>query len=194
MMEIMDDDEYEAETIRLALAGDAEAGREALLLCRNLLEIGTLSPVLSVYLAARLDDVLEGIKPDRILTPDDVRQALLKALRLAKGPGKPKDPLPDWEMHLGAFAALLVHRGYKRNQIAVAMCDVRADVHEKSLEQSDAYRIGKTWRPMCDMEDEDLLRLIGNYKEILSKYPPLKSVALPKTINPSHPKSSRTKG
>ena len=173
-MEIMGTAEYENETIRLALAGDAEAGREALLLCRNQLEMRTLSPALSDYLAARLNDVLEDIRPDRILTPDDVRQALLRALRIAKGTGRPKDPLPDWEMHLGAFAALLVHRGYKKKQIAVAMCDVRAEVHDLSLELSDAYRIGKTWRPMIDVEEKDLIPLIGGYKEILSKYPPLK--------------------
>lgn len=190
----MTDSEFEAEAIRLALAGDAEFGFEVLKLCRTGLDNGRLSPELAYYLAERINDVLVAMKPDRLLTSDDARQAILGALRLRKGPGKPKDPLPDWEMHLGAFAALLVHRGYKRNQIAVAMCNVRADVHDKSLEQSDAYRIGKTWRPMCDMEDEDLLRLIGKYKEKLSKYPPLKSVDLPKTMDPSHPKSSRTKG
>lgn len=160
-MEIMGTAEYENETIRLALAGDAEAGREALLLCRGQLDMRTLSPVLSDYLAERITELLEGVRPDR-------------ALRIAKGPGRKPDPLPDWEMHLGALAALLARRGYEVKQIAVALCDQRAAINDLSLELSDAYRIGKTWRPMQDIDDEDLVRLAGPYKEVLGEYPPLK--------------------
>ncbi len=89
MIDFLSTEEYEQETIRRALEGDYEAGREALLLCRDLLTARSLSPLLADYLAARLHDVLEGIKPERILTSDDFRQALLNALRINKGPGKP---------------------------------------------------------------------------------------------------------
>ena len=105
-MDFPSTEEYEQETIRLALEGDHEAGREALVLCRTQLAARSLSPALSDYLAARLHDVLEGIKPDR-------------ALCIAKGRGKPPDPLPEWRLQLAAFAAILKERGYKPQQIAV---------------------------------------------------------------------------
>ena len=160
-MEIMGTAEYEAETIRLALAGDAEAGREALLLCRNQLAMRTLSPVLADYLAARLNDVLEGIKSDR-------------ALCIAKAPGKPADPFPEWQQQLGAMAALLTQRGYRPKQIAQALCEARARLHDKPLEDSDAHRIRSKWRPMQSIDEKSLRHLAGEYWAILPEYPPLK--------------------
>ena len=161
MKDFQNTDDSDQETIRRALEGEHEAGREALSLCRDQLTARSLSPALADYLAARLHDVLEGIKPDR-------------ALRIAKPRGRMPDSTPDWEMHLGALAALLAHRGYAVGQIADALCDQRAAIYDLSLELSDAYRIGKTWRPMQDMDDSDLVRLIGDYKEVLKEYPPLK--------------------
>ncbi|MDP2165104.1 MAG: hypothetical protein Q8K21_12970 [Hydrogenophaga sp.] len=159
--DLMDEGEMHAETIRLALAGDAEAGRYALLLCRDQLAARSLRPVLADYLAARINDVLDGVKPDR-------------ALCIARGRGKPADPLPEWQQELGAMAALLSQRGYKPKQVVIAMCDARSRLHDKPLEDSDAYRIRKTWRPMQSLDPERLRRLAGAYWGILSEYPPLK--------------------
>ena len=160
-MEVNDNAEYEAETIRLALTGNAEAGREALLLCRNQLDVRKLSPVLADYLAARLNDVLEGIKPDR-------------ALCIAKTPGKPADPFPEWKQRLGAMAALLTQRGYRPKQIALALSEARARLHDKPLEDSDAHRIRSIWRPMQSIDEESLRDLACEYWAILTEYPPLK--------------------
>ena len=173
-MNIQNTEEYEQETIRLALDGDHEAGLEALRLCRNQLAARSLSPVLADYLAARLNDVLEGIKPDRIITSDDYRQALLNALRIKKRAGKPANPFPDWQRELGAMAALLTQRGYKPKQIALALCDARASVHDKPLEESDAHGIRSKWRPMQALDERLLHELSGNYWAILKEYPPLK--------------------
>lgn len=159
----MTNDDYEQETIRRALAGEHEAGREALLLCRDQLTARSLSPALADYLAARLHDVLEGIKPDR-------------ALCIAKGPGKPSDPFPDWQQELGALAAVLTQRGYKPKQIALALCNARASVHDKPLEEPDAHRIRSKWRPMQSIDERTLRHLTGSYWEILTQYPPLKSM------------------
>ncbi len=173
-MDFLSTEEFEKETIDRALAGDHEAGLEALRLCRSGLDAGRLSAPLAHYLAERLNDVLEGIKPERIITSDDYRQAVLNGLRINKPRGKPADPFPEWQQQLGALAALLTKRGYKPKQIAVALCDARASVHDKTLEESDAHRIRSKWRPMQAIDDRTLLDLAGIYCEILKKYPPLK--------------------
>ena len=173
-MDILSTEEYERETIRLALEGDHEAGLEALRLCRSGLDAGKLTAHLALYLAERLNDVLEGIKPDRIITSDDYRQAVLNGLRINRPVGKPADPFPEWQQELGAMAALLTQRGYKPKQIALALCNARASVHDKTLEESDAHRIRSKWRPMQAIDRTTLQDLAGSYWEILKKYPPLK--------------------
>ena len=157
----MTDGEFEAEAIRRAVAGDVESGFELLRRCRTGLDTKVLSPQLAAYLADRITEILDGENPKH-------------ALRIAKGPGRRADPLPDWEMQLGSLAALLAQRGYKAKQIATALCDQRAAIYDLPLEQSDAYRIAKTWRPMQAMDGDDLLGLIEDYKEVLKEYPPLK--------------------
>lgn len=162
----MTNDEYRAETIRAALAGDAEAGREALTLCRDGLEQRTLHSELADYLAARINEILDGVAPDR-------------ALCIARQVGRPKDELPEWKQHLGALAALLDRRGYKPKQIAVALCDQRAAICDKTLEESDAHKIRKAWEPMQNIGAEEdgeemLLHLAGPYRKVLPEYPPLK--------------------
>ena len=158
----MTEDEYRRATIEAALAGDAEAGTEALKLCRSGLDDNNLHADLRYYLAERITDVLDGMKPEH-------------ALRIAKPRGRPADPLPDWQQELGAFAALLKRRGYKPQQIAVAMCDQRAAVHDKPLEESDAHAIRKTWEPMQQMEQQDLEDCAGPYKNKIAEYPLRKS-------------------
>lgn len=156
----MTDDEIRAETIRRALAGDFEAGLRVLDDCRWGLTCNNLHPDLRSYLAARLTDVLDGIKPDR-------------ALCIARQTGRPRDPFPEWQQELGAFAALLTQRNYRPQQIAVAMGDQRAALRDKPLEQSDAHAIRVTWEPMQRLDSETLERLAGPYREKLAEYPPL---------------------
>ena len=165
----MTNDEYIAETIRGALAGNAVDGIEALSLCRNGLEHNNLHADLRFYLAERITELLEGTQPHL-------------ALRIAKPPGRPKDSFPAWQQELGAFAALLTLRGYMPQQIAVAMCDQRAALHDKPLEESDAHAIRKTWKAMQNFKatkgssiEERLEHLAGSYREILSEYPPRKT-------------------
>ena len=160
-MDFLSTDEYEQETIRRALEGDHEAGREALLLCRNQLAARSLSPVLADYLGARLHDVLEGIKPDR-------------ALCIAKGPGQPPDPFPEWQQELGAFAALLTQRGYMPIAVDAALADARLRLLNKLLDDRECRRIRQNFKPMQSMGVEDLTRLAGQYGEILQEYPPCK--------------------
>lgn len=158
----MTDDEYIAETIRLALAGNPDEGIEALNLCRTGLDHDNLHGDLRRYLADRITDVLAGIKLDR-------------ALCIARTRGRPRDPFPDWHQELGAFAAVLTQRGYKPQQIAVAMGDQRQALHDKPLEDSDAHAIRKTWEPMQRVAANSLEELAGEYRKVLDEYPPLKN-------------------
>lgn len=162
MMEIMDNDEYEAETIRLALAGDAEFGLEVLKLCRTGLDNGRLSPELAHYLAERITDLLDGVRPDRALCIAPERER-----------GQPKNPFPDWKNDLGAFAAVLSQRGYAPQRIAEAMCDVRRIKYDKPLDESDAHKIRKDYEPMQRLEIDNLMRFVGPYGEVLKDYPPV---------------------
>lgn len=162
----MTNDEYRAETIRAALAGDAEAGREALSLCRDGLAQRRLHPEFADYLAARINDILDGVPPD-------------KALCIARERGRPRDATLDWKKNLGALAALLHLRMYKPKQIAIALCDERAALHNKPLEESDAHKIRVEWKALQDFGSEKdgeemLLHLAGPYRKVLSKYPQLK--------------------
>ena len=172
-MDSLNTEDIEKETISRALEGDHEAGRDALLMCCTQLTARSLSPALADYLAARLYEVLEGIKPDRIVTSDDFRQALLNALRINKPPGKPADELPEWQIPLGAFAALMVQRGYKPTQINVAMSAARQRLQSKDLNAREAQRIRKTYASMQKMKADTLVSLVGNCGEILKEYPPL---------------------
>jgi hypothetical protein len=158
----MSDEEYIAETIRLALAGDPDEGIEALNLCRTGLDHNNLHADLRRYLADRITDVLAGVKLDR-------------ALCIARTLGRPLVPFPDWHQELGAFAAVLTQRGYKPQQIAVAMCDQRAALHDKPLDSSDAHDIRTTWEPMQRIPLNSLEKLAGEYGKVFDEYPPLKN-------------------
>ena len=173
MTDFLNTDDSERKTILLALEGDHEAGRDALLMCCTQLMKRSLSPALADYLAVRLLDVLESTKPDRIITSDDFRQALLNALRINKPPGKPADSLPKWQIPLGAFAALLVQRGYKPKKINAAMSDARQRLQSKDLNAREAQRIRKTYASMQKMNARTLVSWVGNCGEILKEYPPL---------------------
>ncbi len=156
----MTDGEYREETINRALAGDAEAGLEALRLCRSGLDANNLPADLRFYLAERITELLDGVRPD-------------KALFIARDRGRPRDPFPEWQQHLGALAALLSKRGYGPKQIALALCDQRAAINDKPLEESDAHAIRSTWKPMQSLDVDLLLHLAGPYRKVLSEYPPV---------------------
>jgi hypothetical protein len=156
-MEIMGTAELENEITRRALAGDADAGLEALKLCRTGLDNAVLSPALAHYLAERLSDVIDGIRPDR-------------ALCIAKGRGNPAEPFPEWKMQLAAFAGLLRQRGYKPQQIAAAMCNERYKLFRKTLDDSDALKISKL---LPDMATDILVHMAGPYRKVLLDYLPV---------------------
>jgi hypothetical protein len=145
-------------TIERALAGDPDAGMEALRLCREGLDSNCLHPDLRDYLAERITEVLDGVAPP-------------KALRVQRQRGRPAIPLPEWRLELGAFAALLTKRGYRPQQVAVAMCDQRQAVENKSLEEADAHSIRTELDGMPDWEERILEQLAGPYLEKLAEYP-----------------------
>lgn len=155
-------DQFEREMLCGAAEGDAEAGLAVLRLCRNGLDHGDLSPALRHYLAERLNDVLDGVPLARALCIEHE----------TKG-GRPRDPFPEWQEHLGAFAAALAQRGYKPQQIAVAMCDARAEVHDLPLEEYNAHRIRKRFEPMQHLDMELLELRIGPYCKKLADFPAL---------------------
>lgn len=173
-MDFPSNEEFERETIRLALEGDHEAGREALRLCRDQLTARSLSPWMADYLAARLHDVLEGIMPNRIITSDDYRQAVLNGLLINKPNHKPVDKFPDWEQPLGALAAILFQRGYRPTKIDAALSEARQKNQSKDLDEREARRIRKNYSPMQKLKEDDLTRLAGKYGEILKDYPSCK--------------------
>ena len=156
-MDFLNTEDSEKETISRALAGDHEAGREALLRCQIGLVSGKLSETMAFYLAARLHDVLEGIKPDR-------------ALCIAKPAIKPLNPSPEWKLQLAAFAGILKQRGYKPQQVAAAMRKARKAVFNRTLDNSDALKIAKIY-PQLDARN--LHHLAGPYREILEGYSPV---------------------
>lgn len=173
-MNFPSNEEFERETIRLALEGDHEAGREALRLCRAQLTARSLSPLMADYLADRLHDVLEGIMPNRIITSDDYRQAVLNGLLINKPNHKSVDTFPEWEQPLGALAAILSQRGYRPTKINAALSDARQQHQSKDLDEREARRIRKTYSPMQNLKEGDLTQMAGKYGEILKDYPPCK--------------------
>jgi hypothetical protein len=157
----MTDDEYRKSIFDAALAGDVEAGHEALRICRTCLDSNNMPSDLRFYLAERITELLDGVPPG-------------KALCIAKERGRPKDPFPEWRQELGALAALLTQRGYRPQEVCVAMCDQRAALHDLSLDESDAHSIRVQWGPMQRIDSVMLVHLAGRYGEVLPKYPPRK--------------------
>jgi hypothetical protein len=156
--------DYELHTIEDALRGDHEAGREALDLCASGLATRTLSPALADYLSARIWAYLNGEPLDRAL-----------CVELERSPGRPPDPIPDWQTQLAAFDLLLERRGYKAERRNAAMDDARAQTHPKGkgLHRSDASKLRKTHLPMRSLSDEMLLHRAGeSLREILKGFAP----------------------
>jgi hypothetical protein len=142
---------YEQATIDRALAGDGEAGREALDLCAHGLLSRKLSPAMADYLAERLLAYLDG------------GQSLDRAMcvEVERGAGRPRTHLPEWEEPIAVVAALLTKRGFRPEQLNRAMDDARELLDGKSLGRSEAKRIRDAYvQWLVALSDEDLLHLL----------------------------------
>lgn len=170
--------EYEQETIRLAEAGDADAGREALSLCRIGLDAGNLSRQLAAFLAARLwaiDRALDEAERLRSVkkSSGSIRSArdaaIAEALCIKKPAAKPKNPLPEWQVPYAAFGTLLLQSGMRPEAVKAKMDEARRFKEKKDggLDRREAERILAAYRPMMTIDREFLLHLCGELREIL---------------------------
>lgn len=179
----MTPDEYEAETIRRALGGDADAGREALSLCRAALDAREISPRLAAYLADRLwaiDDALVEAEKMRAVkkSSGSIRStrdaAIAEALCIKRPAAKPRDPFPEWQEKYAAFGTLLVKSGARPEKVKAAMDEARR-LHEgrdTGLDRRTAERILAAYAPMRNLDDEMLLYLAGPLRGIVPTYLP----------------------
>lgn len=156
--------EFEAMTIRLASAGDTDAGLEALRLCATGLYANNLSEPLRFYLARCLLDLTDGIQADRAMN-----------VEVERGKGRPANPFPEWETPLAAFGALLHRRGYIAARIEEAMSDARRATEGKDLDSREARRIRKKYAAMELLDDDLLIHLCGDQKMRgeIDKFPPV---------------------
>ena len=136
----------EREMIARALAGDTKEARDVLARCAEHALLGTLSVPMRNYLHDRLREVVDGIEPS-------------KALRIARPASKPRNPFPDWEAPLAAFAALAHRRQHAPEKID-AMDEARQIIEGKSLCRTQAQRIRATYKPMRELTEELLLHLM----------------------------------
>ena len=176
-------DEYEATTIEAALAGDHDAGREALRLCREGLDHGTLSRRLAEYLAERLwriDKALDESEKIRQVKKSSgsarsVRDAAIaEALCIKRPEGRPADSLPEWQVPYAAFGTRLLKEGYPPERVKSLMDDARRQIEGKDagLDRREAEKILKAYQPMSAMDDEGLMHHAKALREILSTYLP----------------------
>jgi hypothetical protein len=174
----MADPEYEAMTIQRALAGDHEAGREALRLCRAGLDHDALSKSLGEYLAQRLWEIDKAIEEaEQLKNNDKASTSTIKsrkaarieqALLIAKGK-KPRDPIPDWQTPLAAFGTILLKTEMRPEKVYEAMSEARARYEGRALERKEAFAILKAFQPMQAMTHLDLLRHAGPLRVLLPK-------------------------
>lgn len=182
-MPLPTDDEYEAATIERALAGDPDAGREALSLCRAGLDHGTLSRRLAAYLAERLwiidraldeADRLRAVKKSSGSIRSARDAAIAEALCIKRPAKKPEVKLPDWQVPYAAFGTLLRKAGMRPEGVKAAMDEARRLVEKKDegLHRREAERILAAYAPMLALDDEMLLHLAGPLRGIVPTYLP----------------------
>lgn len=168
--------EYEAATIRRALDGDHEAGREALRLCRSGLDNGTLSRQLAAYLAERLTEIdraldeadrLRKVKTSRGSVRSARDAAIAEALCIKRPAQKTQDPLPDWQVPYAALGALLFRAGFRPEQVKAAMSHARVEVEGKPIDRADAGRMLVNYSAMLALSDDELLRHARTLREQL---------------------------
>jgi hypothetical protein len=189
-------DEYEDETIRRALDGDAEAGREALRLCRSALDARSMSPRLTAYLADRLaaiEDALDEAEKLRRVkkSSGSIRSArdaaIAEALCVNRPAKKPRDPFPEWQVKYAAFGLLLQRALVRPERVKAAMDEARRwhEGNDSALDRRTAERLLAAYKPLLapllapDVEPEDkerreelLLHLAGPLREIVPTYLP----------------------
>jgi hypothetical protein len=180
---MMSEDEYEAETIRRALAGDHDAGREALRLCRAGLDHCNLSRPLTAYLAERLwriDQALDEAEKLREVkqSSGSIRSArdaaIAEALCIKRPAKKPEDKLPEWQVPYAAFGTLLLKAGMKPEQVKASMDEARRLVEKKDagLHRREAEKILAAYAPMRAMDDELLRHMTGPLRDLLPTHYP----------------------
>lgn len=170
---------FESETIRRANEGDHAAGLEALRLASNGLRFGRLSTELAHYLADRLDRVGEAVdrasetaKLKRGSAHAEQQTFLADALLINRPAIKPKNPFPDWEEPLAALGVFLERKGVRPERVKLAMSMARERREGKDLDRSDAGRVLKKYAPMRELDDELLLHLMGNLRDLALDFPP----------------------
>ena len=179
----MTPEQYEAETLRAALAGDAGAGREALQLCRSGLDARNLSRPLAEYLAERLwliDQALDEAEALRQIkgSSGSVRSArdaaIAEALCINQAAGRRADPLPEWQVPYAAFGVLLLKARMKPEAVKGAMDEARQrhEGPDTGLHRREAEKILKAYLPMKNLDDEMLLHLAGPLRELLPTFLP----------------------
>jgi len=179
---VLTGDEYEAATIKYALAGDPDAGREALSLCRAALDSGNISRQLAGYLAERLwliDQALDEAEKLRKVkrSSGSIRSArdaaIAEALCIKRPAKKPQDPIPEWQTPLAAVGIYLRRHRATANKCHDAMSDARLATEHKMLDRREAQRILKSHSRMWRLKDCDLLHFAGAAaREILPTYIP----------------------
>ena len=144
--------DFEAETIERALAGEHEAGRDALRLCSEGLMGRSLSPALADYLADRLWRIGQALDEAETLrehkkSSGSIRSArdaaIAEALCIKRPAKKPSDPLPQWQVPYAALGCFLLKRGVAPTKCKDAMSDarIRVEGHATGLHLSEASRI-----------------------------------------------------
>lgn len=179
----MTPEQYEAEILKGALAGDADDGREALRLCRSGLDGGNLSRPLAAYLAERLwlidkaldeAEALRQIKKSSGSFRSARDAAIAEALCIKKAASGPTDPLPKWQVPYAAFGVLLLKAGMRPERVKSAMDQARQRLEgtDASLHRREAEKILKAYLPMHNIHDEMLLHLAGPLRELLPTFLP----------------------
>lgn len=179
----MTPDENEAETIRLALAGDADAGRAALSLCREALDARSISPRLAQFLADRLwaiDKALDEAERLREVktSSGSIRSArdaaIAEALCIKRPAVKPRDPFPKWQLQYAAFGVLLLNAGLRPEKVKAAMDEARRLVEKKDegLHRREAEKILAAYAPLLALDHDLLMHLAGPLREIVPTYLP----------------------
>jgi hypothetical protein len=170
---------FESETIRRAIEGDQAAGLEALRLASNGLRFRRLSPELADYLADRLDRVGEAVdrasktaKLKRGSAHAEKQTFLADALLINRPAFKPKNPFPDWEQPLAAMGIFLQLKGARPERVKLAMSMARERSEGKNLDRSDAGKVLKKYAPMRELDDELLLHLMGDLRDLVLDFLP----------------------
>lgn len=176
--------EFEAETLRRAREGDADAARAALDLCRSALDAYSLSKPLADYLAERLWAVDQALADAERLSEVKTSSGAIKSSRDAavvealglnrKKTGRPADPSPAWKQPYAAFGTLLLKAGLAPERVKAAMDEVRQQVEGPGhgWDRRDAGQLLKDYMPMRALDDDVLLHLTGPLREKVPTFLP----------------------